>query len=121
MVLAGYGDEKVNGLREIEKLQVTGINGKYYEFVINDFIEKPKHYERFYIGKDFLFHKALKGGISTSNKIYFIYQAGSTIFLAAFLALFCCVCFTYNLNQNPHSLRAITIMNVITLLALWLV
>ena len=54
-VKAEYGKEKVNGIRKIEKIKVNEKNGKYYDFVVYDFIQMPEQISKYFIGKDFLF------------------------------------------------------------------
>jgi hypothetical protein len=117
-VSAEHGIEKNKyGDRILAAVKITGINGKKYRFAVNEFIEVPEKFSRFNIGKDFLLHKEIKGTITTSGKVFWIYESVSIFFLAIFVAVFSCIIFIYNLNENIYPLTAITIINTVTVWA----
>jgi hypothetical protein len=116
-----YGHEAVEGHRMISLLKIVDRNGQFYEFVINEFIEPPPQVAVFAVGKDFLLQKEIKGTVSTSEHIYRIRRASPILFLSFFVGIFSIIFFSYNLNQNPHSLRAITVINAITIFGFLLI
>jgi hypothetical protein len=111
-------NQKGEGITSVVK--VTGVNGKQYNFMVNDFINKPAKFSSFELGKDFILQKELKGTISTSNDIYKIHQSSPLFFLSFFVAVFSCIIFSYNQNQNPHSLIALTATNAVTIIVFML-
>ena len=117
-VVAEYSDSKNDdGERILSAIRITGINGKHYRFAVNKFIGVPEKFSRFNVGKDFLLHKEIKGTLTTSSDTFWIYESISIFFLAIFVAVFSCIIFTYNLNENIYPLTAITIINAVTVLA----
>lgn len=109
----GFGTDK--GHRIISYIKLEDVNGKEYEFVINGHVEIPKKYSGFNVGKDFILQKEIKGNIAGSEEMFRIHRAGPLLFLSIFVSILSCIFFSYNLNQNPHSLRAITLINLVTL------
>ncbi|MCW3076845.1 MAG: hypothetical protein JWO32_1454 [Bacteroidetes bacterium] len=116
-----YGSRFKGDDRIISTVKVTDVNNVQYEFLINSFITPPPKFSRFEVGRDFLLQKDIKGSISTSDEQYRIQRASPILFLSVFVAIFSFIFFFYNLNQNPHSLRAITSINAITVLAFILI
>jgi hypothetical protein len=116
-----YGREAIEGNHVISLLKVVDKEGQLYEFVVNEFIEPPPQAAVFTVGKDFLLQKEIKGTVSTSEHIYRINRASPILFLSFFVALFSIIFFSYNLNQNPHSLRAITVINALTIFSFLLI
>lgn len=115
-VLTDYGDSR-NAQQEriISKIKLINVNDKTYEFKVNGFVESPPKFSSFEIGKDFLLQKEIKGTFSTSSDLYRLQRASPILFLSVFVAIFSFIFYFYNLNQHPHSLRAITSINAITL------
>ncbi|MCE3259644.1 MAG: hypothetical protein K0S12_1285 [Bacteroidetes bacterium] len=107
--------------RIVSALKVVSVDDKQYEFIVNDKIEVPEKYAPFEVGKDFLLQKEIKGSVATSEKQYRIQRASPILFLSVFVSIFSFIFFFYNLNQNPYSLRAITSINAITVLAFLLI
>jgi hypothetical protein len=116
-----YGREVIEGNHVISLLKVVDKEGQLYEFVINEFIEAPPQAAVFTVGKDFLLQREIKGTVSTSEHVYRINRASPILFLSFFVSLFSIIFFSYNLNQNPHSLRAITVINAITIFGFLLI
>ena len=104
----GHGDLLVN-------LLITGVNDEKYEFVVKEKIKPPGHYTRFYVGKDFILQKELKGGFEGSEKNYRLYKAGGIVFLSCFVGVISIILFSYNMNMHLHPLRTITIINAMTI------
>ncbi|MGZ3921091.1 MAG: hypothetical protein ACXVNM_13280 [Bacteroidia bacterium] len=105
----------------ISSVKLTSVNDKQYEFLVNDLVPPPPKFSAFEVGKDFILQKEIKGSISTSPKQFRIQRASPILFLSIFVAIFSFIFFFYNLNQNPHSLRAITCINAVTMLAFLLI
>jgi hypothetical protein len=120
-VIVDYGDRGEGAHRIISSVKLMGIHEKQYEFIVNDFIDPPPRFSAFEVGKDFLLQKEIKGSIATSDKQFRILRASPILFLSVFVAIFSFIFFFYNLNQNPHSLRAITCINAVTVLAFVLI
>ena len=105
----------------VSSVKVNGVNGTQYTFMVNEELDVPAKYAPFEVGKDFLLQKEIKGSVSTSDKQFRILRASPILFLSVFVSIFLFIFFFYNLNQNPYSLRAITTINAVTLLAFILI
>lgn len=102
-------------------LKIYALGGKFYEAIINDRIDVPNVNSSFLVGKDFLFQKEINVKFDKEGKSYRIKSAEPLMFLSCFVGFLMLVTFFYNLNQNPNSLNAITLMNAITVLCLLLI
>ncbi|MDP1800609.1 MAG: hypothetical protein Q8L81_04610 [Bacteroidota bacterium] len=117
-VLVTYGDKKNEaGKRKISDIVIIDVNDKSYNLIVNEFIETPAKYTAFKVGKDYLLRREIKAYINTSDDYYRIQDASPILFLSVFIGTFSLIFFSYNLNQNLHSLGAISIINAITLMA----
>ncbi|MBK9284631.1 MAG: hypothetical protein IPM51_10000 [Sphingobacteriaceae bacterium] len=115
-VKAEYGNtEKGNG-DLLVNVFITSVNEKSYEFVVKEKIKPPPKFSKFYVGKDFILQKELKGGFEGGSRNYRIYTSGGVVFLSCFVGVFSLILFSYNMNMHLHSLRAITIINALTIL-----
>lgn len=110
-----------NGQRKIAEIEIIDVNDKEYKLVVNEFIEAPSNYSAFRVCKDYLLQKEIKAYIETSDNYYRILRASPILFLSGFLGIICVICFSFDLNQNSHSLISISVMNAITLLAFLLI
>ena len=112
-----YGHELNNyNQMKIAHLKITDVNGNFYQFMVNDFIEVPETYSSFSVGKDFILQKELKGTFLGSDKYYRIQRAEPFLFLSGFLGILLCIIFSSNLNQTESSLNAISVINGLTIL-----
>ena len=119
-VLARHGDElNAEGRRITTEIDVKSVNGRDYKFLVNDFLEQPLRFSEFSIGKDYLLQKELKGVFEKSDKTYYIQAAGSLLFLAVLMIIISFTSFIYNLNENAYSLNAITAVNAIVFIGLF--
>ncbi len=117
-VLVTYGDKKNEaGKRKISDIVIIDVHDKNYKLIVNEFIETPAKYTTFKVGKDYLLQREIKAYVNTSGDYYRIQDASPILFLSVFLGIFSLIFFSYNLNQNVHSLGAISIINAITLMA----
>lgn len=115
-VRSHHGDEQnEEGRRITKELDIKGVNGKAYTFLVNDFIQKPARFSEFTVGSDFLMGKELKGMFGDGDKFYYIYSSGSILFLSILLIIISITSFIYNLNEQAYSLNAITALNAIIL------
>lgn len=111
-VVARHGDElNASGKRITTEIDILGVSGKEYKFLVNDFVEQPERFSEFSIGKDYILQKELKGMFEHSDKTYYIQAAGSLLFLAVLMIIISFTSFVYNLNENAYSLNAITAVN----------
>jgi len=118
--------EYSQGLNELNQLKIahvkiTDVNNNLYQFMVNDFIDIPKKYDKFSVGKDFILQKELKGTFIGSNKYYRIQRAEPFLFLSGFLVILLCIIFSYNLNLTESSLKAISVINGLTILGFLLI
>jgi hypothetical protein len=117
-VLVTYGDKKNEaGKRKISDIVIIDVHDKNYKLIVNEFIETPAKYTTFKVGKDYLLQREIKAYVNTSDDYYRIQDASPILFLSVFIGTFSLIFFSYNLNQNVHSLGAISIINAITLIA----
>jgi hypothetical protein len=110
-----------NGQRKISEIEFIDVNDKEYILVVNEFIEAPDKFSSFKVCRDYLLQKEIKVYIETSDNYYRILRASPILFLSGFLGIICIICFSFDLNQNSHSLISLSIMNAITLLAFLLI
>lgn len=120
-VMVNYGDRGYGRERLISSIKLIGVNERQYEFTVNDIVAPPPKFSAFEIGRDFILQKEIKGCFSGSEKQFRIQRASPILFLSVFVGIFSFIFFFYNLNQNPHSLRAITCINAVTVLAFILI
>ncbi|MBA2611284.1 MAG: hypothetical protein H0U95_04880 [Bacteroidetes bacterium] len=117
-VLVSFSDKKdENGKRRISDIVIIDVQDKTYKLMVNEFIETPLKYTAFKVGKDYLLQREIKAFVNTSENYYRIQKASPILFLSVFLGIFSLIFFSYNLNQNIHSLGAISIINAITIMA----
>ncbi|MEI8136896.1 MAG: hypothetical protein WCH21_06180 [Bacteroidota bacterium] len=117
-VLVTFSDKiDENGKRRIGDIVMIDVNDNHYKLIVDEFIEAPEKYSAFRVCKDYLLQREIKGFISTSDHYYRIQAASPMLFLSVFLGIFSLIFFSYNLNQNLHSLTAISLINGITILA----
>lgn len=112
-------DDKIDagGRRVISDINMIDVNDKNYKLIVNEFIETPEKYSAFKVGKDYLFQREIKAYLGTSGNYYRIQSASPILFLSVFLGIFSLIFFSYNLNQNPNSLIAISLINAVAILA----
>jgi hypothetical protein len=110
-----------NGKRKISEIEFVDVNDKEYKLVVNEFIEEPAKYSSFRVCKDYLLQKEIKAYVETSDNYYRILSASPILFLAVFLGIISLICFSFDLNQNSHSLISISIINGITILMFLLI
>ncbi len=116
-VLANYGGKiDMEGHRRVSDINMIDVNGENYKLIVNEFIEIPRKYTAFKVGKDFLLQREIKALVNTSDEYYRIQRASPILFLSIFLGIFSLIFFSYNLNQNLQSLGAISAINAITIL-----
>lgn len=102
---------------QIGTLSITDTQNKLTTLVIDDFIDLPEKGTKFRIGKDYIFQKEVKAEMQGYQNSYRIQRFSPVLFLSSFICLLTVILFVYNLNQNPYSLRAISLINAIVLLA----
>lgn len=121
-VLVTFSDKiDENGKRKVDEIEMIDVNNNHYKLVVDEFIESPSKFSSFRVCKDYLLQREIKGLISTSDAYYRIQAASPMLFLSVFLGIFSLIIFSYNLNENLHSLTAISLINGITVLAFLLI
>jgi hypothetical protein len=98
----------------VSELDVFADNGITYKFMVNGIIDIPEQRQKFYIGKDYLLGRELKGRFENSNTNYRLFSASPLIFFCFFLMAVSLLAYFYDLNQFAHSLYALTALNLIT-------
>jgi len=114
-VKAEYGNSYKGNGNVLNEVILTDTEGKKYEFVVKEEIAPPEKYSSFYVGKDYILQKELKGGFAGSERTYRIYTTGGIVFLSCFVGIFSLILFSYNMNLHLHSLRSITAINFLTI------
>jgi hypothetical protein len=117
-VTARYGEHDSRGLPVISDLNIVCAGGQNYDFIVEDRVQVPERFSSFEIGRDYLLHKDLKGLLDTSDTSYRLFSASPALLLSIIVTVVSCAAFVYDLNENPHSLRALTILNAFTILGI---
>lgn len=117
-VLIEYGEVRSDRTqRVIEAVTLNCVNNERFLFDVDDFITPPDRFSEFEIGSDFLLGKEIKGRINTDGEIYSLVKASPILFLSIFVGILSLILFFFDLNENVHSLSAITAINLLTVLA----
>lgn len=119
VVKHGNGPTK-NGEMIIASIEITGMNNKEYTLVVDDHIITPAKQSNFFIGKDFLLQKELKGSVETSSHCFRLFSASPVLFLSVFFAIISCIAFIFNLNESAYTLTALSVLNALTLIGILL-
>jgi len=98
----------------VADIDVHGVDGHVYTYIIDDFIDLPPQRFRFTIGKDFLLQKKLKGTIENLDGDYRLFSASPVLFLCMFVIAIFLFAFSFDMNQKAYSLNALTVLNVLT-------
>lgn len=105
----GYGPE-------IAEMKIETRDGRIYELIVNDFTDLPAPGSSLITGRDFLLGKELKARLESSDTYYRLLAASPALLLSALVLCISLVAFIYNLNEDPYSLMALTVLNGLTLL-----
>lgn len=117
--ITNYGDRfQKDGSPIVTDIDVFGVNGNVYKFIVEDFVEPPPKRTSFVIGRDYLLQKDLKGAIESLNESYRLFSASPILFLSSFISIICFMGFVYNLNENAYSLSGLSILNVLTMMGI---
>jgi hypothetical protein len=104
-----------DGKATVVDVEVFGVDGTVYKFIVNDFITIPGKNIMFFTAKDFLLQKDLKGLFDYPGKSYRLFSASPILFLCMLISLVSFFVFYFNLNENVYSLSGITALNAFTL------
>jgi hypothetical protein len=118
MVNARFGEHSARGLPLVSDMDITCAGGDKYNVIIDDTISVPDRYAVFEIGSDFLLRKNLKAVLDESDKGYRLFSASPALLLSVIVTVVSCGAFIYDLNENPYSLRALTVLNAFTILGI---
>jgi hypothetical protein len=102
----------------LNELTIKNEIGNEYKFTINQFMEVPKIYSKFYLGKDFILQKTLKGKFEKSDNEYRVFLASPILFLCVMILIISFIAIVSNLNHQAYSLAALSILNVLALFAI---
>lgn len=116
-MITEYGEPGKNGDQIVTQVKIVGVNNEKYTLNVYDFIERPKPFSAYTLGRDFLLQKEIKVVLEVSDKTFGISRVSPILFLSFFVSFLSWTLFSYNLNQNPYSLAAITIINALTMVA----
>ncbi len=118
-ILPHHGDKiSKAGKPIVDEIEIHACDGRQYVFVVRDFIEIPDKDKKFYVSRDFLLGKRLTGKFEPEGRSYRLFAASSVLFFSMFIIVISIVAFIYDLNENPHSLNGLTIVNGLTLMAI---
>jgi hypothetical protein len=108
------------GVYLLSELNIMDTNETQFLLMVDDFIEVPPKFSKFYIGTDFILQKQLRGIVSTSEKSYRIFTSSPILLLTVIALFISLMAMLNNLNHNPYSLTAIAIFNAMILLVIFL-
>lgn len=103
----------------IAELGLQAEDGRMYELIVNDFIEVPAPGAYFVTSRDFLLRKELKARLENSDTYYRLLAASPALLLSGLVLCMSLLAFIYNLNEDPYSLMALTVLNGLTLLGVF--
>jgi hypothetical protein len=116
-----YGDSfQKDGRPIVAEIDVYGVSGEKYNFVVEEFIKVPTGVTKFLVGKDYLLGKDLKGRLEYMPGSYRLFSASPIIFLSLFVLVISSFAFYYNLNENAYSLMSLTVLNSINIFGILL-
>jgi len=113
-----YGNAFENGKLLMNELDVHGANNVVYTYLVNDFIDSPPRYSSFDIGSDYILKKQLRGRLSHSDATYRLFSSSPVLLIVFIVLVTSCTAYYFNLNQNAHSLMALTVLNSLSMLIL---
>jgi hypothetical protein len=117
------GNEILGGKRIYSSATFKMINGKEYDVSIRDTINLPnvsnKLYTpaKLYVGEDWILRKEIKIRMDLPEKDYYIKRAFPLLFVSILFGFVTLVLFGYNMNQHLYSIRVISFINAVCLLA----
>lgn len=109
---------KNDGTPIVADVDVYGVNGRVYKFVIDEFIKAPQKKITFIVGKDYLLQKELKGVFEGSVDTYRLFSASPILFLCVFICMICLFAFMFDLNEAIYPLTGISVINLLTILGI---
>ncbi|MBS1651859.1 MAG: hypothetical protein JSU07_07620 [Bacteroidetes bacterium] len=115
---AGYKLVLKNNTRLINELKIVDSDSKYYEFRTCKLLNKPNVGDIFLVSHDVLLRKKLNAVFNEESGAVLIWESGSILFLSAFVGVLTLVLYIYNLNQEAITLKAMSVINLITIIAL---
>lgn len=113
-----YGNAFENGKLLMNELDVHGADNVVYTYLVNDFIDSPPRYSSFDIGSDYILKKQLRGRLSHSDATYRLFSSSPVLLIVFIVLVTSCTAYYFNLNQNAHSLMALTVLNSLSMLIL---
>ena len=117
------GDEIMAGKRTISSATFKMINGKEYDVSIRDTINLPnvpgKLFvpAKLYVGQDWILRKEVKVRLALADRDYYIKRSFPLLFISILFGFVTFVLFGYNMNQHMYSIRVISFINAVCLLA----
>lgn len=112
-----YGKEIIDGKRIISSAEFKTTEGALYDVGINDVCEMPKAKKEIVVGRDWLLRKDVKINFESSSKDYYVKRSFPLLFISILMGLVTCVLFAYNFNQDAYSLKVITFVNSLAVIA----
>lgn len=107
-----------NGKPVVSKITARDTEGREFDIMINDYIETPPNESFFFIAKDYLIQKDLKGRFPHSDHNYSLYTVGPVLLLCSFVIIVSLIIYINNLNETAYSLTALTVLNTLALLGI---
>jgi hypothetical protein len=109
------------GKQVVNDLEILTTEGKRYFFIVNAAIDIPFIQSAFFVGKDYLLRKELKGMFVADSPTFRLLKASPVLVLTVLALVISVGAFTLNLNENPYSLMALSVLNGCTLLGVVLI
>jgi len=110
---------RTENAREITEIQITAIDGTFVPIKTSKLYQAPKHFEGFYIGRDFVFNKIIKAKLGFDDRTFWhIYTYPSFIVIVFALSL---GFFVYRVNKHLSVNGLLTVCGLFFLASLYFV
>lgn len=110
-----YGQKVMGNKRVFSHALVMTVGGKEYDLSIQDTCRLPVLCSKIIVGHDWILQKELKVRFGNFENDYFIHRSFPLLFISILFGVLTLVLFNYNMNEIPHSLNVITLINFLSI------
>jgi hypothetical protein len=110
-----FGQDAITQKPIVTDIEILTTEGREYRLVLNENISVPPVGASFVVGKEFLLRKDLKAKFERGLREYRLFKASPILFLSMIVLVISVFSFVYNLNENPYSLMALTVLNLLNM------
>jgi hypothetical protein len=118
--IASYGADIIGGKRIYNSAVFKTVTGKEYDVSIKDTLALPGEFTKIHVGQDWILQKEIKVRFERGGKDFFIKRSFPLLLISVLFGVVTFVIFGYNLNQNRHSIRVISFINLVCLVSFML-